>query len=114
VLESHGKSHRRQTQSVEAPTSKRPAAANLIVEARNRGVAHFGTLVISFVEPADDIALQNSQRTERTPQYVPYLRAALTRAVKAIEPHWPPEAGLSVGSQVLGCLRARQIEGDTR
>ena len=36
--------------------------------------------LISSTEPADDTALQNSQRRERRLQYIPYLWAALTRA----------------------------------
>ena len=37
--------------------------------------------LISSTEPADDTALQNSQRRERRLQYIPYLWAALTRAL---------------------------------
>ena len=36
--------------------------------------------LISFLEPADDTALQNSQRRERRLQYVPYLWAALAHS----------------------------------
>jgi hypothetical protein len=37
--------------------------------------------LISSTEPADDTALQNSQRRERRLQHVPYLWAALTRGL---------------------------------
>jgi hypothetical protein len=36
------------------------------------------TRIDYLMEPADDAALQNSQRRERRLQYVPYLWAALT------------------------------------
>ena len=36
-------------------------------------------LLINGLEPADDTALQNSQRGERRLQYVPYLWAALAQ-----------------------------------
>jgi len=70
--------------------------------------------LIGSVEPADDAALQNGQRRERRLQYIPYLRAALTRALESPKGSMAVEPRYRRYRERAKCARGREEASPSR